>query len=68
MTGRLSIFPLIVTVLFSAACCLPLQADVIEEGDCAEYTFRGSPVNGMGLSSLKDLEGKPVLVEFWGSR
>jgi hypothetical protein len=25
-------------------------------------------VNGMGLKSLDDLRGKPVLVDFWGTR
>ena len=77
MTG-LSIFPILVTIVLSAVCCFPLEAGaigedaiedgVIEEGDRADYTVRGPLVNGMGLSSLKDLEGKPVLVEFWGSR
>ena len=32
------------------------------------HQFRSSLVNGMGVSSLSDLNGKPVLVEFWGTR
>ncbi len=32
------------------------------------YAFRSPVVNGMGVSSLADLHGKPVLVEFWGTR
>jgi hypothetical protein len=32
------------------------------------YTFARPVHNGMGLSSLSELQGKPVLVEFWGTR
>ena len=32
------------------------------------YAFRSPVVNGMGVSSLADLHGKPVVVEFWGTR
>jgi hypothetical protein len=36
------------------------------EGTQPEYTFRSEVQNGMGVKSLADLRGKPVLVEFWG--
>ena len=32
----------------------------------AGYTFQSSPLNSMGLKSLADLRGKPVLIDFWG--
>ncbi len=32
------------------------------------YSFRESPTNSMGITSLEDLKGKPVLIEFWGTR
>jgi len=44
------------------------QGGVIDVGDTASFSFRGPLVNGMGLKSLDDLRGKPVLVDFWGTR
>lgn len=44
------------------------QGGVIDVGDTASFSFRGPLVNGMGLKSLEDLRGKPVLVDFWGTR
>jgi hypothetical protein len=35
-------------------------------GDKADYTFRDAPVNSLGIRSLADLRGKPVLIDFWG--
>lgn len=37
-------------------------------GDVPEYKFREPLVDGQGVESLADLQGKPVLVEFWGTR
>ena len=42
--------------------------DVVNAGSEVSYTFRTPPVNSAGLSSLEGLRGKPVLVEFWGTR
>jgi len=44
------------------------QGDVVNAGDDVAYAFRTPPVNSAGLSSLAALRGKPVLVEFWGTR
>jgi len=38
------------------------------DGDTPTYTFRDSLLNGRGVQSLEDLRGRPVLVEFWGTR
>ncbi len=46
---------------------LPSAAGV-SVGDDVSYTFRKPVFNGMGVSQLADLKGKPVLVEFWGTR
>ena len=40
----------------------------IKVGDLASHTFRSAPAGGLGVQSLQDLRGKPVLVEFWGTR
>ena len=44
------------------------SGDVVNAGTEVSYTFRTPPVNSAGLSSLAALRGKPVLVEFWGTR
>ena len=53
--------------LFSVGFLASAQ-DVIEKGDKAEYAFRAPLTNGMGVKSLSDLAGEPILVEFWGHR
>ena len=40
----------------------------VDVGDEVAYTFRAAPVNAMGITGLDELRGKPVLVEFWGTR
>ena len=37
-------------------------------GESASYTFRTPPVNSMGVKSMAELRGKPVLIDFWGTR
>ena len=43
-------------------------AGTVSPGDTPEYTWKTPMVHGMGTSSLADLKGKLVLVEFWGTR
>tara|TARA_R110002126_G_scaffold12416_2_gene53964 strand:- start:10324 stop:10536 length:213 start_codon:yes stop_codon:yes gene_type:complete len=42
--------------------------DTIQVGSQAAYEFREAPINAMGVKSLAALNGKPVLVEFWGTK
>lgn len=37
-------------------------------GESKRYTFSKAPVNSMGVKSMADLRGKPVLIDFWGTR
>lgn len=39
-----------------------------ELGAIVDHTFRTSPMNSNGMKSLADLRGRPVLIEFWGTR
>ena len=32
------------------------------------YRFQKAPVNSMGVKSMAELRGKPVLIDFWGTR
>ena len=55
--------------LVAAIGLLTAPADAqVSVGEKPTYSFRTAPVNGMGIKSLEDLRGKPVLVEFWGTR
>ena len=36
-------------------------------GESTRYTFSTAPVNSMGVKSMADLRGKPVLIDFWGT-
>ena len=58
-------------VLIAACCSIPIaqgQGRIVEVGDTVDYTFSQPPIDGLGLMSLRDLRGKPILVEFWGTR
>jgi hypothetical protein len=58
--------------LAAAALLLGLAAPPAPQGvgvgEEVAYTFRTAPLNAMGVTSLADLRGKPVVVEFWGTR
>ncbi|MFT5057887.1 MAG: hypothetical protein ACI87O_002829 [Planctomycetota bacterium] len=62
------------TGLVAVALALPLiaanfaQESNISEGSTPSYTFREAPTNAMGVKSLEAMRGKPVLVEFWGTK
>ena len=32
----------------------------------ADFKFRESPVNALGIRGIADLRGKPILIDFWG--
>ena len=46
----------------------PAAAEGVEVGERIDYQFRRSLVNGRGAKSMEDFRGRPVLVEFWGTR
>ena len=37
-------------------------------GDSGSYRFQKAPVNSMRVKSMAELRGKPVLIDFWGTR
>ena len=37
-------------------------------GDVVDHKFGTPPMNSGGLTNLADLRGKPLLIEFWGTR
>jgi|GEM_PF-668131 len=54
-------------LLAAASPSVPIAGGV-SIGDEVTYDFRETPLNGLGVNSMADLAGKPVIVEFWGTR
>jgi hypothetical protein len=50
-----------------AAPALAAQTTV-SPGDLPEYSWRSELFQGAAASSLADFRGKPVLVDFWGTK
>jgi hypothetical protein len=51
----------------AALCAASLSAPLLA-GEAVEHTFRATPENGRGITSMADLRGRPVLIDFWGTR
>jgi hypothetical protein len=62
---------LLATALASAALCAAPGAvqelDVAKPGKSPAYTFSSPLENGLGVTSLESLRGRPTLFEFWGT-
>jgi len=50
-----------------AAVAPAMRPGVVSVGDKPTYVFNSPMVNGLGVKSLADLQGRPVMVEFWGT-
>ena len=57
---------LLVFVVALAPSSISSSPSAINVGDVASYTWHAPLMNGMGLTSLDELRGKPVLLDFWG--
>ena len=60
---------LLATATFAgvALCSSPAPAQTAKPGKKLEYTFTQPLANGVGVTSLDSLKGKPTLYEFWGT-
>ncbi len=63
---KLSWVPLAVAGLALAG--FALRSPSTNEGKKVDYRFSEAPVNAAGIKSLAELRGKPVLIDFWGTR
>ena len=55
----------------AAAGALSVTADStsgVEIGEVIDFTFRQPITGSMGEMSMADFRGKPVLIDFWGTR
>jgi len=50
-----------------AAVALAQEHGAVNVGDTPKYTFSNPMVNGLGVKSLADFQGRPLMVEFWGT-
>jgi hypothetical protein len=64
---KLLLVPCVVASLALSGLAL-LRPAAPAEGAKVDYRFSTAPVNALGLKSLAELRGKPVLVDFWGTR
>lgn len=53
--------------IFAAMSLAAVAGAQVEVGDQPSYSFRAPLLQGQGAKSLLDLQGRPVLVEFWGT-
>ena len=37
-----------------------------EGGSAVDYKFRDAPLHSLGIQSMADLRGKPIVIDFWG--
>ena len=51
-----------------AAVALAQEQGVVKVGDTPKYAFTKEMVNGLGVKSLADFQGRPLMVEFWGTQ
>ena len=51
-----------------AAVALAQERGVVNVGDMPKYAFTKEMVNGLGVKSLADFQGRPLMVEFWGTQ
>jgi hypothetical protein len=40
--------------------------EAVKVGSHPKFAFTKEILNGLGVKSLADLQGRPVMVEFWG--
>ena len=53
---------------FSTAMATLAGGNAPKDGDIVEHKFSTPPLNSGGLKSLAELRGRPLLIEFWGTR
>ena len=51
-----------------AAVAVAQEHGTVNVGDTPKYTFSNPMVNGLGVKSLADFQGRPLMVEFWGTQ
>lgn len=63
---RSAFLPLAALALGAASVSWLAASQPSQEGKKVDYTFQKHPVNSLGIRSMSELRGKPVLVDFWG--
>jgi thiol-disulfide isomerase/thioredoxin len=53
---------------FAPALAATRPAGVVALGDVVGHRFSGPVLNANGIKSLEELRGRPVLIDFWGTR
>jgi hypothetical protein len=53
---------LLAAAWLSAAALVPATSDAVP----VDYSFHEAPLNSLGVRSMAELRGKPVVIDFWG--
>lgn len=56
----------VLSAVVAIALGIPPAAAIPGDTTAAEYSFREAPLNSLGIKSLAELRGKPVVIDFWG--
>ncbi len=68
LTAILALPSLAIHSTSSPAALTTVGGGAPEVGDIVDHKFGTPPMNSGGLSSLADFRGRPLLIEFWGTR
>lgn len=56
----------ILSAVVAIALGIPPAAAISGDETAVNYSFREAPLNSLGIKSLAELRGKPVVIDFWG--
>ena len=63
---KLPLLKLSALVLLLASATTAVSSAPAVLGAENQYTFQEPPLNSMGVKSLAELRGKPIVIDFWG--
>jgi len=56
----------ILSAIVAIALGIPPAAAIPAGDEAADYKFREPPLNSLGIKSLAEMRGKPIVIDFWG--
>ncbi len=68
LTAMLALPTIATNSTFNTAAPSAITGGAPDAGDIIDHKFATPPMNSGGLSTLADLRGRPLLIEFWGTR
>jgi hypothetical protein len=63
---KLSLLSIAVASVVVVVGALLTSSAALEGGGIVEYKFSSPPLHALGIQSMAELRGKPVVIDFWG--